>query len=682
MPSKKKHDRSELRRKLIGLGEKSVRKSYYPQLLATSEELSDRESYLKALFESTTDCIFSLDRNRIVRDCNPAFLRTLGYKKGEVLNRSAEFLHPTPKSFGEFGEIAYSEIKKSGSWRGEWIFRKRDGSLLPFEVVLAAQRDAGGHIVGFISVMRDITDRKRAEEALIQREEEYRTVVDNIPSYIVRYDKDLRRIFINKPWQEDRDLTAKQAINMLNMPVYYAPYVRQPPPKQYLAALQRTLKTGDAQTVEFTWVNAQGRELFLEYTTVPEFDRQGQVSGVLAVGHDLTERKLAEEEKAKLEAKLRQAQKMEALGTLAGGIAHDFNNIINVIMGHSDLAQLEASEGEIDLIHLNQIDKASARAGNLVRQLLTFSRRSEVELKLMDLNEQLTQGVQLLKHTIPKMIDIEMKLAGNLPPVKADATQLEQVIINLANNASDAMLEGGRLVFETGIQVVEGEYAAKHPEKTPGRYVTLTISDTGQGIAPQALGQIFDPFFTTKEIGKGTGLGLSTVYGIIKEHHGDITCSSQLGVGTAFTICLPAHHGAQESQDSGESPRRTIVGGSETILLVDDEEQIRGLGTAILRRKGYKVITAATGEEALFYYQENHNKVDLVILDLGMPGMGGLRCLKELRDVEPTVKVLIASGYSAGGNITEEGKNSATGYIAKPYGMDNLLELVRKILDA
>jgi signal transduction histidine kinase/ActR/RegA family two-component response regulator len=399
-----------------------------------------------------------------------------------------------------------------------------------------------------------------------------------------------------------------------------------------------------------------------------------------AFARDITERKEAEKEREKMQAQFRQAQKMEAVGTLAGGIAHDFNNLLQAVQGYAQLLQMRKGEEDSGQRELSQIIRAAERGADLTQQLLTFSRKVESELRPIDLNHEVESVRLLLERTIPKMIQMEFHLAENLKIVEADPGQVEQILMNLAVNAKDAMPEGGRFIVETANVTLDENYCMIHPEARPGEYTQLTVSDTGHGMNKKTLEHIFEPFYTTKETGKGTGLGLATVYGIVKSHKGHITCHSELDEGTTFKIYFPAIE-SEEKIVRAQEPLAAAQGGEETILLVDDEEPIRILGSQILEEFGYTVLTAADGESALQLYQEEHQRIALVILDLIMPGMGGKRCLGELLKVNPEARVAIASGYSPDGPTREILKNGAKGFVSKPYDMRQMLNVVREVLD-
>jgi len=387
---------------------------------------------------------------------------------------------------------------------------------------------------------------------------------------------------------------------------------------------------------------------------------------------DITQRK-------RLEDQFQQAQKMEAVGTLAGGIAHDFNNLLQAIQGYSDLLLLDKNKDEPGYRDLQEIRHAGQRASELTQQLLTFSQKVESKLRPVDLNHEVAQVEKLLKRIIPKMIKIELHLADTLSTINADPSQIEQVIMNLGVNARDAMPEGGELIIETEKTTMDEEYCNTHLGATPGDYVLLTVSDTGHGMDKDILEHIFEPFYTTKKTGKGTGLGLAMVYGIIKGHQGYITCYSEPGEGTAFKIYLPTIEQEAESEELKEE--KMPVGGTETILLVDDEQSIRELGKDTLAKFGYKVIMAPDGESALELYREKKKKIDLIILDLIMPGMGGRKCLEKLLKINPQVKALIASGYSVNEPTKEALEAGARGFISKPYDLKQMLKAVRKALD-
>jgi len=370
---------------------------------------------------------------------------------------------------------------------------------------------------------------------------------------------------------------------------------------------------------------------------------------------------------------------MEAIETLAGGVAHDFNNLLQVILGYSELLLVEKPDEDHDSADLKKINQAARSGAELVRSLLTFSRKVEPRLVPISLNRQIGYVERLLGRTLPKMIDIRLDLAEDLDRVNADPAQMEQILMNMAVNARDAMSDGGTLTVSTRNVTLEEEYCRLHADTRPGDYVLLTVADTGKGMDRKTLEHIFEPFFTTKELGRGTGLGLAMVYGIVKQHGGHVTCYSEDGRGTVFSIYLPVISAEPETTTDllEEAPPR----GTETILLVDDEDMVRELGERILTKNGYTVLTATDGGQALDLYVRSQEQISLVILDLIMPAMGGMECLKEFLKIDPQVRVLVASGYSGDTSSSECIQRGAKGFVPKPFRFKELLNQVRKVLD-
>jgi two-component system, cell cycle sensor histidine kinase and response regulator CckA len=385
-------------------------------------------------------------------------------------------------------------------------------------------------------------------------------------------------------------------------------------------------------------------------------------------------------EQKRLEEELRQAQKLEAVATLAGGVAHDFNNLLQGIQGSSEVLLFGKNKDDPSFPMLKRIMAATKRGGELTRQLLTYSRKIKSEKRPIQLNDQVRQTHQLLQRTIPKMIEIELRLEEGLKMVNADSVQMEQVLMNLAINARDAMPDGGRLVIETANVGLPEKLIETRSESISREGVLLSVSDTGHGMDNATLEQIFEPFFSTKAPGKGTGLGLSMVHGIVKNHDGRITCRSTPGKGTCFQIYLSAVEPVPEKKPADE--KRGYQRGNETILLVDDDENIRNTGQERLESAGYTVRAASGGEMALEVYGREAEKIHLVLLDLIMPGMGGARCLQELLQADPAIKVVIISGYSPDDQTRQAIQSSTCGYLRKPYTGEQLLNVVRKALDS
>ncbi|MBW2589562.1 MAG: response regulator [Deltaproteobacteria bacterium] len=381
------------------------------------------------------------------------------------------------------------------------------------------------------------------------------------------------------------------------------------------------------------------------------------------------------------EAQLLQACKMEAVGTLAGGISHDFNNLLQAIMGYTQLLLLKQSKEDPGFAQLKQIEKSAQRGGELTRRLLTFSRNIESKPKPLNLNFEIKRIYTILKRTIPRMIDIELILEDDLKNINADPIQMEQILMNLGVNSRDAMPDGGKLIFETKNVVLDEEYFKTNLVAMPGEYVMLSIADTGCGMGKETMEHIYEPFFTTKQVGKGTGLGLAMVYGIVESHGGYITSYSKPDEGSIFRIYFPVLREDVEMQ-AIEKQEEEIHDGSETILLVDDEETVLDIAKGMLEHFGYTAITAESGEDAIEIFKKSKPYPDLVILDVGMPGMGGHKCLKELLKIYPEIKVIIASGYSENGKVEKTVESGAAGFIAKPYHLVDMVKKVREILDS
>jgi signal transduction histidine kinase/CheY-like chemotaxis protein len=438
-------------------------------------------------------------------------------------------------------------------------------------------------------------------------------------------------------------------------------------------ALRVCIRTGEPVQREVPYVSQWGKESYMRILLTPVIDDGKTIRGCQAIVEDIIHQK-------KLEDQLRQSQKMEAIGTLAGGIAHDFNNLLQIICGNAELLDLDLAEKNLKFSELDAVREAGRRGAELVKQILTFSRRVDAKFASVNLNDDVRNAERLLYRTIPRMIGIILKLEDDLNPVRADSSQIEQLLINLAINAKDAMPDGGILSIETQNMRVEKNSWKGYEEFVAGNYVLLRVSDTGHGMDAVVLQHIFEPFFTTKGLADGTGMGLATVFGIVKMHGAHITCLSKVGAGTTFEIYFPALESPAQSSDSA-CRTGEIRGGGETLLLVDDEELIRDLECKILEKSGYTVLTANSGKDALEVYSRHQADISLVILDLIMPEMGGKQCLEELLKIDPHVKVLIASGFAVEGDTKTFLEAAAQGIVAKPFQITELLRSIRKLLD-
>jgi len=524
----------------------------------------------------------------------------------------------------------------------------------------------------FVAVFDNINERKRAEEVIYQAKRDWEDAFDSITDMITLHDKDFNIVRYNKAAAQWLRLSNSAPPEQLKCYRYY--HGSSAPPEACPSCL--CLLTGEQAVFETFEPHL---DKFIEIRAIPRFDSSNNLMGLIHVVRDISERKRAEEERAKLELQLVQAQKMEAVGTLAGGIAHDFNNLLQVVLGYSELLLAEKDAADPDYGDLQKILQAGQSGAELVQRLLMFSRKVEPKFIPINLNRQIMLVAKLLRRTIPKMIDIQMDLSRDIRDINADRSQIEQVVVNLAVNARDAIPDGGKIVIGTKNITLDEEYCNSHVGPGPGEYVLLTVSDTGHGMDKATMEHIFEPFFTTKELGRGTGLGLAMVYGITQQHGGFVRCYSEVGLGATFSVYFPAI----EAETGAEIPRdeETPAGGVETILLVDDEDFVREFGARILTRVGYTVLSASNGNEALDLVKSNGKEISLVILDLIMPGMGGKDCLKELVGIDPDLPVLIASGYSVDLEMRETLDANAKGFVGKPFGVKELLRQVRKVLD-
>jgi two-component system, cell cycle sensor histidine kinase and response regulator CckA len=626
--------------------------------------LGESEAILRTVLQSAPIGI-GLVTNRIFGWTNESLSKMTEYSASDFLGQNARMLYENDEEFDRVGTVIYGQIKAGGAGLVETRWKRKDGSLI--DIILSSSAIAPGDLSkGVVFSAIDISERKRSEQDLREAEERMRLLIESAP-IAIRIATQGRYSYVNPAFLNLFGYDCPEEIEGLPVEALYVE-------KDKRLISQRNENRAMGLEVDphyrVTGIRKGGAHIDLE-AWGSQISYQGQRS-TLRFLIDVTESNA-------LRAQLLQAQKMEAIGTLAGGIAHDFNNLLQTVLGYSDFMLRRKKEGEQDHTDLEKIYKAGKRGADLVRSLLTFSRKVETRYVPVDINQEITQVRHILSRTIPKTIKIDLHLNRDVEAIKADPSQIGQVLMNLGVNARDAMPDGGILSIETANVKLDREYCSSHLEAMPGSYVLLTVSDTGQGMDRKTLSHIFEPFFTTKERGKGTGLGLATVYGIVKQHNGHIICYSEPGHGTTFKIYLPS---IQKDKDLGSPPKETAIPhGTETILLVEDDDEIRELGAGLLNEFGYEVITAGNGREALKTYEREAAGISLIILDLIMPVMDGRQCLAEILRINPNARVVIASGYSETGPVDGVIAAGAKGFIQKPYSMRQLLTTVREILD-
>jgi PAS domain S-box-containing protein len=529
--------------------------------------------------------------------------------------------------------------------------------------------DGAGRAVRMIGAMMDITDRKRAEAALRETNETLRTLIQASPLAIAVLDG-----------QEKIRMWNAAAERIFGWKPHEVLGRTLPAAGDFAGFTRRALQGESLATLEFTGTRKGGAPVELSVSMAPLRGAQGEITGAMAVIADITERRQAESQKGQLEEQLRQSQKMEAVGRLAGGVAHDFNNLMTAVSGYAELLQAHFSPGEAAREYVDEILKSSSRATQVTRQLLAFSRRQVLQPKVIDLNSVVQNMDGLLRRLIGEDIELHTSSDPHLAAVKADQGQIEQVIMNLAVNARDAMPNGGRLSIETRNVELDSCYNDRHGRMRHGPHVLLAVTDTGIGMDPETQSHLFEPFFTTKETDKGTGLGLATVYGIVKQSGGDVWVYSEVGRGTCFKIYFPRVDEGPDRASKG-APQGRPTAGRETVLLAEDSDVVRRLLHEILTAQGYTLLEARHGAEALQMSRGYPGKIDLLVTDMVMPQMSGRELAHHLAPERPDMKILYMSGYTEEAIARDGVLDPGTAFLEKPFTPASISRKVRELLD-
>jgi two-component system, cell cycle sensor histidine kinase and response regulator CckA len=641
------------------------------------------EEGFRKIFEESPIGIAFLDAKREIIHTNQRFRDFVGYDETEIIERGpVGLLHPD-----DWGaSIEMSEKLRAGAiplFHMEQRYIRKDGTVVRADTHITVLRDNYGRLIHTIAWIQDVTERKRAEDARRESEHRLRTLADNLPAavlYQLVVDAGGHRQFtyisdavcrVNEVSVEA--VLADANVLLSQMLPEYLPGLR--------AAEDKAIRVGRNFQYEFQALLPSGRTRWFELSAVIHMLPDGRAMGE-GVQVDITERKQAEEDKAKLQAQCQQAQKMETVGRLAGGVAHDFNNMLGVILGHAEMAL-----GEIDPSHplhycLQEIREAAKRSADLTRQLLALARKQTVAPRVLDLNETIAGMLNILHRLIGEDIRLDWHPSAELWPVKVDPSQIDQIVVNLCVNSRDAITGVGNVAIETGNSTLDQEYCAAHPGFVPGDYVYLAVGDDGCGMDEGTLARIFEPFFTTKETGKGTGLGLATVYGSVKQNNGFITVDSKPGQGTTFRIYLPRHVSGTRRAARTKGTAEPAVCGRETILLVEDEPAILRLTKVMLEKQGYTVLAASTPAEALRMARELGGHIHLLMTDVIMPEMNGRDLARNLLSLYPNIKCLFTSGYTANviahHGVLDEGIH----FIQKPFSAQDLAVKLREALNS
>ncbi len=632
------------------------------------ERLLSSEIRYRRLFESARDGIIILNaENGVIIDVNPFLINLLGFSHNELLGKciwDVGFVRDIKLNKERFDELHHKVSVRYEDLPMETI----DGRMIEVEFVSNIYREGNQKVIQ--CNIRDTTEHKRAEKYLTTLAH----ALKSIGECVSITDMENNVLFVNKAFLKtygyDEGRIIGKNINIIQSANMTSTLITE--------IHHSTLQGG--WSGELLSRRKDGSEFPISLSTSLIRDKVGGALALVAVASDITDRKIAEEKRKSLEAQLQQAQKLESLGTLASGIAHDFNNILGIMIGYSSLLERLPPDSATIKKNTDAINKAGMRGAALVKQLLTFARKTDIIVESVRLNDIVVEVSKLLGETFPKTITVSLNLDKQLPSFIADSNQIHQVILNLCVNARDAMPDGG--VIDISTFTIQGSLVQKKFTKAIAKeYIELCVSDTGMGMDDVTRRRIFEPFFTTKGIGKGTGLGLSLVFGIVESHNGFIEVKSEPGKGTIFHIYFPLPLHFINVEETKEQSSGEIPGGTETILLIEDEELLRGLIKGILRAKGYTLLIAEDGEEGVKQYLQHQHEIHLVLSDFGLPKLNGFDAFKRMKNINPDIKFMIASGYTEPESKSAMLMAGIKDIIKKPFSMDQMLRSIRNTLD-
>ena len=647
------------------------------KLHISEQALKHSEEKYRTILENIEDGYFEVDIAGDFTFFNGSMCRLIGYSPSAMAGMNhREYMDAenAKKVFQTFNRV-YETGKPAKGF--DWEIIKADGTRRQVDASVSLITDEDGNRIGFRGIAHDNTGRKQTEKALIESEEKYRQLVNHAPTGIYRVDFNTGKLVsVNDVMCEYTGYTEEELLNMSALD-----FLTEESQKRFLDRLDNLFNDKQIpRTVEYKAKAKDGHEFWIFLDARYEYDKNGKPNGATVVAHDITDRKQAEEEKLILEDQLQQAQKMEAVGTLAGGIAHDFNNILSVIIGYTELILMNGNVNSEVKQNLKEIFNASKHARDMVKQILAFSRQSKHERKPIQVRHIIKEALKMLRASLPATIKIQQKIEKNTGVIEADPAQFHQVLMNLCTNAAHAMHEKDG-VLEISLSNIDWDQnaAARPPELKPGPYLKLSVSDTGDGIHPETREQIFQPYFTTKEKGEGTGLGLAVVQGIIKSHNGAVTVESEVGQGSTFHVYLPI---IQRNVTTDEVVSAPLPMGHERILLVDDEQPLVEIGKQMLERLGYTVTARTSSVEALELFKAQPDRFDLVITDIVMPNMTGETLAEKLMDIRADIPVVFCTGYSEKFTRRQASEMGVRSFLMKPLLMQDLANTVRQALAA